>query len=476
MSAATPFFHAFEYFILIYFAILVLIYALTGFFGLRSIIVYARELSPIALKDLVERKYYKPVSILVPAYNEEATIVSSVRSLLALNYPEFEVIVASDGSTDHTLELLIDAFRLVEDPRIRRRLVPTESVRRVLRSETDPHLRVVDKENGGRADAINAALNLATLPLVCVIDADSLLNPEALARVSRLFVEDESVVAVGGTIRPMNGAVVQDGAVIDVSAPRRWVERFQILEYARAFFISRAAWSRINSLLIISGAFGLFSREVAIAVGGWERGFVADDMEMVVKLHRHFREMKQRYRIVFTPDPICWTQVPSTFRALRAQRNGWHRGMLEVLWRHRRMLFNPRYGRMGMLGIPYLWIFEAGATVVECLGYIYIILALALGILNVPFLLMFLLLAVLYGVLLSELGMGIETLLLTRYSRYRDRAMLLIAAFVEYLGYHQVLVFVRTVAMFQVRRRHGKYWTEERQELEAGRAEERHAA
>lgn len=476
MSAATPYFHAFEYFILVYFAILVLIYALTGFFGLRSILVYARELSPIALKDLVERKYYKPVSILVPAFNEEDTIVSSVKSLLALGYPEFEVLVASDGSTDATLARLTDSFALEEDPRIRRRVVPTEPVRRVLRSRVDPRLIVIDKENGGRADAINAAVNLASLPLVCVIDADSLLNPEALARVSRLFVEDESVIAVGGTIRPLNGATVQDGAVVDLTAPKRWVERFQILEYARAFFISRAAWSRINSLFIISGAFGLFRREVALAVGGWERGFVADDMEMAVKLHRRFREMGQNYRIVFTPDPICWTQVPSTFKALRAQRSGWQRGTLEVLWKHRRMAFNPRYGRLGLIAIPYLWIFEIGAAVVETLGYLYIVLALALGILNVAFLLMFLLLAVLYGVLLSELGMGIETLLLTRYSRYRDRAILLVAAFVEYLGFHQILVFVRSYAMLQVRRRHGTYWTQTRQGIESAEPEARHAA
>jgi cellulose synthase/poly-beta-1,6-N-acetylglucosamine synthase-like glycosyltransferase len=449
----------FEYFILIYFSVLVLVYAFSAVIGLRSIIVYSRELSPLALKDLVDYDFYKPVSILVPAYNEQDTIVSNLESMLALQYPQFEVIVAVDGATDDTLNRLIDGFDLEEEEQIFRRSVETEHVSRIFRSSTSPHLIVAEKANGGRADAINVALNLAQYPLVCVVDADSLLSPEALARVSRLFVQDDDLIAVGGSLRPLNGAVVEDGAVVSLGAPRTWVERMQVLEYARAFFIARAAWSRLGSLMIISGAFGLFRRDAAIEAGGWIRGFVADDMEMVIKLHRHFRDIGQKYRITFTPDPVCWTDVPARFRDLRRQRCMWERGLLEVLWQHKGMLFNPRYGRVGLVGIPYLWIFEAGATIVETLGYLTILITLALGILNVPFMLLFFALSILFGVLFSELGMSVQTLLLVRLQRPRDRFLLFVSAFAEYFGMRQIIVFSRAISMFQVKSRRGQYWT-----------------
>lgn len=471
MSSWYAVMHGFEDFLLIYFSILALIYALAAFLGLRAILVHSRELSQLALKDLVQRDFYKPVSILVPAYNEEQGIVESVRSFLALRHPQFEVVVGVDGATDGTMERLVEGFDLQEEPRVYRRSVETKPVRRILRSPRHPNLTVVDKENGGRADAVNSALNVASYPLVCVVDADSMLSAEALARASLLFVEDESVVAVGGSLRPLNGAVVRDGEVVELGAPRNWVERMQVLEYARSFFIARAAWSRIGCLLIISGAFGLFRRDAAIEAGGWEFGMVADDMEMVIKLHRRFREFKQPYRIVATPDPVCWTEVPTTFRALRAQRRMWERGMMEVLLRHKRMLFNPRYGRVGLVGIPYLWVFEVGAAFVETAGYLYILLTLALGVLNVTFALMFLLLAILFGTLLSELAMGIETILLARYERTRDRLMLLVASVLEYLGFRQSIVLARVGALFRMRSQRGRYWTEDEEPSGAEQAE-----
>ena len=465
MNVVRTLFEWFEVFILFYFAILALVYTVTGYIGLRAIVIYARGLSTMALKDLQEHDFYKPISVLIPAYNEERTIVSSVNAMLAMEYPEFEVIVAVDGATDRTLERLAESFSLLEIPSAYRRVVPTEPVRAVYRSLRRPNLTVVDKENGGKADATNAAINVARYPIVCVIDADCLLDSDALARATRIFGEDETVVAVGGSIRPLNGTVVQDDTVVDVRAPATWVERFQVLEYARAFFTYRAAWSSANCLMIISGGFGLFRREVVLEVGGWKKGYVADDMEIVVRLHRHFREMKAPYRIVYTPDPICWTEVPPTFKALRKQRDGWQRGLLEVLWHHRVMLFNPRYGRVGMLGIPFLWIFEAAAAEVEALGYLLIVVTAILGILNVAFAVLFLALAILYSVLLSELALGIEALLLRRYSRFGDRFVLLLSAFVEFAGFREVITFVRSTAVFRVRRHHGRYWTTERTEL-----------
>ncbi|KGQ23022.1 glycosyltransferase family 2 protein [Thermus filiformis] len=443
--------------VLWYFAFLNLLYALFALFGLRMVARYARELSEVALKDLLEREAYLPISILVPTYNEEKTIVASVRSFLALHYPEFEVIVVCDGPKDRTLEVLKEAFALVEVNPVYRRRLGTKPVRGVFRSLKHPNLLVVDKENGGKADALNAGLNLARYPLFAGVDADSLLDAQALLRASRLFLEDDRVLAVGGTIRPLNGAVVRDGVVESLGLPRGFLERMQIIEYARAFFLGRAGWSAMDALLIISGAFGVFRREEVLKVGGYRTDTVGEDMELVVRLHRTAREEGRPYRILYTPDPICYTEVPSDWRTLRRQRNRWHRGLWEVLLLHRKMLFNPRYGRLGLVAMPYFLFFEALAPVVEVLGYLLLPLFAALGLVNWPFALLFLLLALGFGVFLSQLGIGMETLLLKRYPRLWDRVLLLFYALVETLGYRQVLALERFLATFQVVRKRGQW-------------------
>jgi len=453
--------------ILWYFALLNLFYALFAFFGLGMVARYARELSELSLKDLLEREAYLPVSILVPTYNEEKTIAHSVRSFLSLHYPEFEVIVVADGPKDRTLEVLKEAFRLVEVEWVYRRALPTKPVRAVYRSLVYPNLIVVDKENGGKADALNAGLNLARYPLFCAVDADSLLDAQALLRASRLFLEDDRVLAVGGTIRPLNGAVVREGVVEALHLPRGFLEKMQIVEYARAFFMGRAGWSAMGALLIISGAFGLFRREEALRVGGYRTDTVGEDMELVVRLHRRAREEGREYRIVYTPDPICYTEVPADWATLRKQRNRWHRGLWEVLWNHRVMLFNPRYGRLGLLAMPYFVLFEALAPVVEVLGYVLFPVFYLLGLFSAEFAFLFFLLAVAYGVLLSQLAVGMETLLLKRYPRLRDRLALLLLAILEGLGYRQILAWERFLATFQVWRKRGVWGEMRRKGLES---------
>jgi cellulose synthase/poly-beta-1,6-N-acetylglucosamine synthase-like glycosyltransferase len=440
----------YQYLLLVYFSGLNIIYGLFCCVGLRAIvIVFAREFSQGSLRDLLERDVYKPVSILVPAYNEEVSIVGSIRSLLALQFPEFEVIVVSDGSEDDTVGRLVEAFALAEQPFATRHDLPTAPVHRTFRSLTHPNLVVVEKENGGKADSLNAGLNLARYPLIAGVDADSLLDGEAILRATRLFVEDETLIAVGGTVRPLNGAVIRDGRVDEVTMPKKWLERFQILEYAHAFFTGRAGWSHFRSLLIISGAFGLFRRTAVLEAGGFLVGTVAEDMELVVRLHKHFHKKRQRYNIRFTPDPICWSEVPSDLGTLRRQRNRWHRGLWETLWRHKDMLLNPRYGRLGMIAVPYFWLFEAIAPVVELSGYILVVVGMFTGFVSPRFALLFVLLAVFYGMLLSQLAAGIETFLSTRYPRVRDRLVIFCAAFLEFLGYRQYLAVVRSIATLQ---------------------------
>jgi len=440
----------YQYVLLVYFSSLNILYALFSVIGLRAIvIVFAREFSQGSLRDLLERDVYKPVSILVPAHNEEVSIVSSVQSLLALQFPEFEIVVVSDGSEDETVQRLIEAFALAETPWASRQDLPSAPVRRTFRSLTHPNLIVVDKDRGGKADSLNAALNLARYPLFAAVDADSLLDGEAILRASRLFVEDETLVAVGGTIR-LNAAVIEDGRITEARIPKKWLERFQVLEYARAFFTGRAGWSHFKSLLIISGAFGLFRRTAVLEAGGFRVGTVAEDMELVVRLHKHFLRERKPYNIRFTPDPICWSEVPSDLGTLRRQRNRWHRGLWETLWIHKDMLFNPRYRRLGLVAVPYFWIFEALAPVVEISGYLLVVGGMLAGFLSPRFAILFVLLAILYGMLASQLAAGIETFLSNRYPRLRDRAILFLAAFLEFVGYRQFLALERTIATVQV--------------------------
>ncbi len=443
----------FEVFAIVYFAVLCLLYAAFAFIGLRTVIVDSRQISDTELRDLMERDVFKPVSIIVPAFNEEGSIVASVGSFIHLHYPKFEVIVVSDGSTDQTMDRLIEAFALVEEPRVWARTIPTAPVVRVMRSLRHPGLVVVEKENGGKSDALNAGINIARYPLIAPVDSDSLLDAQAILRASRNFVRDDSVIAVGGTVRPLNGATITDGRPTDLRMPHTWVERLQVVEYARAFFLGRAGWTRLGALLIVSGAFGLFRRDAVLRVGGFWTGTVGEDMELVMRLHKEFARAGLPHRIVFSPDPICWTEVPSDLRTLRRQRNRWHRGLWTNLWRHRDMFLNPRYGRLGLFAVPYFWLFEGLGPVIEVLGFCSLLVSASLGVLDMNVFWLFLSLAVLHGMVLSQVAAGVESMLLQRYSSFSDRLLLFAASLMEFLGFHQILAVERFLAMFQTGRK-----------------------
>jgi len=245
--------------------------------------------------------------------------------------------------------------------------------------------------------------------------------------------------------------------VSSLRMPTTWIERFQVLEYARAFFTGRAGWSALGGLLIISGAFGLFRRDPLVEVGGFSTETVCEDFELTMRLHQRYRRARKPYKILFSPDPICWTEVPNSMKVLRSQRNRWHRGLWETLWRYRGMVGNPRYGNVGMVALPYFWIFEALAPVVEALGYIVLPISFLAGVLFWQFALLFVFLAVMLGMLVSQVSVGIETLLLARYPRVRDRVTLFLAGFLEFFGYRQILTVERVLAMLQIRRKRGTW-------------------
>lgn len=394
------------------------------------------------------------VTLLVPGYNEEATIVESVRSLLALRYPQLEIIVVNDGSKDATLQRLIEAFELVPVERALPRRVAYRPVRGVFGTPRLPNLLVVDKDNGGKSDGLNAALDLARHPLVCAVDADSLLDAESLLRAVRPFIDEpEETAAVGGTIRVVNGCVVKAGQVIETRAPRGWLELFQAVEYLRAFLMARMSWTRSQTVTIISGAFGIFRRERLLEMGGYSHGTVGEDMELVVRLHRHARDAGEPLKVWHVPDPVCWTEVPDSLKVLSRQRTRWQRGLCETLWRHREMIGSPRYGAVGMWSLPQFLLFDVVGPVMELIGLLLVPLCTLAGILSIEFFIAYCALVFGFGICLSLGCFLLAELSLRRYRRTIDLWRLGLGAIVENFGYRQLNSAWRVMGIWQFLRK-----------------------
>jgi len=393
------------------------------------------------------------ISVIAPAYNEAATIKGSVGAMLGLAYPNLEVVVVNDGSTDETVRVLVESFGLVKVHPVFRRQMDTRPVTALYRSGAHPNLVLIDKENGGKADALNAALNVAIGTLVCAIDADTIIEPDALQRMVRPFLTRDDVVAAGGTIRIVNGSDVHNGRVTTLRVPRRPLAGFQVVEYLRAFLFGRLGWNRLGGNLIISGAFGLFDRQATAAAGGYAHDTVGEDMELVVRLRRRSFERKDPKRIAYIPDPVAWTEGPESLRVLGRQRDRWQRGLADVLFRHRRVLFNPRYRSMGIFVYPYFVAIELLAPVIEALGLLGLIAGLVLGAVDFSFAVLFLLVAYGLGIVLATLTLALEELSFHRYERLSDRALLVVWAVLETVGYRQLTVTWRLRGMWRFLRR-----------------------
>ncbi|WP_029915016.1 glycosyltransferase family 2 protein [Caulobacter sp. UNC358MFTsu5.1] len=391
-----------------------------------------------------------PITLMAPAYNEALTIVESIRSLLALQYPNFEVIVVNDGSKDETLKVLVEAFELTPTHRHYPLAAPCAAIRGLYAGAKQPRLLVIDKENGGKADALNAALNLSRAPIVCSMDADSLLEPDALLRAVRPFVDDpERTIAVGGTIRIANGCKIAFGRVVEVGAPRNVLALLQTVEYLRAFLMARLAWSRISALTIISGAFGLFRRQAVLDVGGYSHGTVGEDMELVVKLHKHYRRLGKPYRIGFTPEPVCWTEAPESWSVLARQRARWHRGALETFFRHRDMILNPGYGRIGLVGFGHILLVDVLGPIIEIFGYVLIPAFWLLGLLSADYLWAMLAVTFGFGIVISVGALALEEAELRRFPDAKSLLILMGAAVLENFGYRQINNFWRVRGAWQ---------------------------
>ncbi|HJU81723.1 MAG TPA: glycosyltransferase family 2 protein [Acidimicrobiia bacterium] len=399
------------------------------------------------LDDMLASDISPPVSVIVPAYNEEAGIVESVRSIAMISYPRVEVVIVNDGSRDGTLQKLIASFKLEPVPLPFRANLRTSLVRQVYHTRRPISITVVDKVNGGRADAINAGINVARYPYVMITDADVLIDGTALVKAMRHVAEDRHrTVAVGGNVRPLNGCVVKYGHIVEAKVPRTWIERWQVLEYVRSFISARPAWSAMNALPLISGAFGIFLRQAVVEVGGLTSGHMGEDMDLTMRIHRHYRKLGRPYRMVYAPSAVVWTEVPSTRAVLRRQRIRWHRGLMTAIRDFRSSFFNPRHGSIGMIGWPAMVLFEYLAPIIEAAGYIIVPLGLILGGIDPISALLLLLVALLAGALTSLAALMLDE----RYGYFNEpleALKLLTMVFVENLGLRQQTVWWRIRAM-----------------------------
>jgi|YelNatPaOPRAMG01_1025707.scaffolds.fasta_scaffold00958_9 cellulose synthase/poly-beta-1,6-N-acetylglucosamine synthase-like glycosyltransferase len=391
-----------------------------------------------------------PISILVPAHNEESTIVENINSLLALHYPEFEVVVINDGSTDMTLQRIIESFKLKPVQRAFSEEVKHKPIRGIYGSPSYPRLLVIDKENGGKSDALNAGINLSRHPIFCAVDADSILSPDSLLKVVRPFIEEpEEMIAAGGRIKIANGCEVHAGQIIKEGLPRKLVPLFQIVEYTRAFLMARLAWTKLDAMLIISGAFGVFDRTAAIKVGGYSHGTVGEDMEIVVKLHKFHRENKIKYQMRYVPDPVCWTEAPANLSVLRRQRCRWQRGLLETLWKHSDMIFSFKYGPPGIIGMSYFFLMDVVGPVIEVFGFVITPISWLCGVLSAQFFLAYLSLSIAFGIFMSVGSFIFEELTLRKNRNLSELLILGGTAILENFGYRQIANLWRVEGLIQ---------------------------
>ncbi len=440
----------FNYFILFYYGFVNLIYTALLLVSVVVTLRHIRRIRYSPFKDFVSSPETPPVSILVPAYNEERIIVRTVRSTLSVNYPFFEVIVVNDGSTDATLDTLIRTFNLRKVDRAYRNVLKTMPVRGFYYNPDVPKLLVVDKGNSGKADSLNCGINISRSPYFCTVDADSVLEENALIKLMTPTVESTvPVVACGGVIRALNGIHLEDGAVRHIDLPRSTLAMFQIVEYLRAFLFGRVGLNAMNGILILSGAFSLFRKASVVEAGGYRVENVTEDMELIIRLHRCAIEGKTPYAIKFISDPVCWTEVPEDLKMLGRQRRRWHLGLMQSMIQNRSALFNPRYGKFGWVVLPYYLFIELLSPVVELIGYVVVVLSYLFGMLSFEFMFLFLARAVLYGIFLSTASIFLEEITYRRYPRWGHLFRLLFYGVIENFGYRQINSFWRCQAFLK---------------------------
>jgi len=433
-------------FVFLFTLILFLCYFGLGYFSVKKLRNYLKKNSYVDYNSVATSPLSPSVSIIAPAYNEGANIINSVKTLMNLYYRNFEVIIVNDGSTDGTFELLKDAFKLEKCNYFFEYKIPCERIKGIYKSTEKQfgRLTVVDKVNGGcKADASNAGVNICRNDLVLIMDADSVIEPDSITKLVKPFLEEKKkkVIGTGGVVRIMNSCDVEDGIIKKINLPSKFLPRWQALEYIRAFLLGRMAWSQLDGLLLISGAMGLFDREILINAGGYDKEAIGEDMEMVIRMRRYMSEKKQKYEVTYIPDPLCWTEVPADYRSLESQRARWARGLVYALRKHKVMFLNSTYKRLGMLGYPFWLFFEWLAPLLAFVGFGFTIYLAVVHSINWEFFFLLYLFIYSFAIFMSSWSVLFEELTFHKYERKRDVLRLLAVAFVEPLIYPMVAWF-----------------------------------
>ncbi len=390
------------------------------------------------LQSLYRTKVYTPVSILAPAYNEETTIISSVYSLLKLKFIEYEIIIINDGSGDATLERLLEHFNLYSVAVPQDLTLKHQRIRNIYRSHEYKNLMIIDKENGGKADALNSAINISSYPLICCVDADTILEEDSILRGIDKLVIDNRVIAVGGAIGITNGSEIKDHKLTKRKVPKKLLEGFQTLEYLRGFFAGRVGWQNSNGLILISGAFGIFKKDLILKIGGY-RHTIGEDFDLLIRMRRYCYEHKIEHQVSFVSEIVCWTQCPSDYTSLLKQRNRWHRGLLETLYYHRKIILNPKYGIVGMVATPYFIFIEALGPLITFIGTISILLLYIYGFINSYTIVLFFALEFVWGITLNIFSLYLDLFTKHSYKGYLSYIILILLSFIEPFIYKPLL-------------------------------------
>ena len=431
--------------ILLYSLLMFCFYLFIGYFSIRELQKYLGKNSFADFRMLAASNHLPGISVIAPAYNEAANIIENVRSMLSIHYNAVELIIINDGSKDDSLQKLIAAYDLYKTDVFINGAIPTKKILGIYKSRNLVYkkLVIVDKENGGKADALNVGVNIARHEYIVCVDVDCVLDQDALLKMIKPFLEESKVrvIASGGVIRIANNCNIENGKLISVNLSNKFLPRVQTLEYIRAFLLGRMAWSRLNGLLLISGAFGAFDKEIVIKAGGYNVNTVGEDMELIVRMRRYMEEHNLPYKVTFIPDPLCWTEAPSTFKILGRQRNRWTRGTIETLRMHKKMFFNPRYGLLGMLSYPYWFFFEFLAPIIEFIGFGVFLIMAAVGLIQWSAFLTLLACILIFGFLYSTFAILMEVLTYNQYKAKGDLAKLVLTAFLEPFIFHPFVVW-----------------------------------
>ena len=459
--------------ILIYFLVANAIYTVLMVLSLYSVSIHSRFASHTGFADLMDSPVTPPVALIVPAFNEQDVIVATVESMLDLKYPEKEVIVVDDGSDDATLMRLIERFHLQKMDLIYRSQLPANAPTAFFYNPEIPDLLVVTKPNGGKPDALNVGVNVARSPYFCTVDADSIVEDEALLRLMAPIVHaNVNTVVSGGVVRIANGCTVDRGRVTEIGLPRTWIERCQVVEYIRTFLFGRPGWNFLNCNFICSGAFCLLHKESVVLAGGFSLDTVTEDIDMIATLHRYLKKKGWKYQMVFTTDPVCWTECPKTLDMLGRQRRRWQLGLMQTALKHDALIFNPRHGTLGMLSVPFHAYIEAMGCIVEALGLFILPISFFVGAMPFSMFLLLMFLAFGYGTLLSMASVLLAEATVRRYPKVSDMMTLVKYAFLENLGYRQLVSIYRAQGVLRYFRGARKWEVVEHAGVEAAVASE----